>query len=200
VTLATDCWWVKGRRRDRARAAEAPGFERVGDVAGERRDRPAGLRRVWRRTPGTGPRRSRAHGRSRSRGASAPDLRQRLAEDEELARRRKLEPRREAADARRLILDELPRAAPGSLRSAVRAVRWHAMASQMRGAMYCKECDRPVAAQRGAHRTRNTLAAFLTGDCGMEVEPWHCPHCGGPVVPERRGSSDRGLDARRAHR
>jgi hypothetical protein len=73
------------------------------------------------------------------------------------------------------------------------------MASQMRGAMYCKECDRPVSAQRGAHRTRNMLAAFLTGDCRMEVEPWHCPHCGGPVVPERRGSSDRGLDAPRAH-
>jgi hypothetical protein len=73
------------------------------------------------------------------------------------------------------------------------------MASQMCGAMYCKECDRPVSAQRGAHRTRNMLAAFLTGDCRMEVEPWHCPHCGGPVVPERRGSSDRGLDAPRAH-
>jgi hypothetical protein len=65
--------------------------------------------------------------------------------------------------------------------------------------MYCEGCHRTVAAQRGAHRTRNTLGAFLTGDCAMEVEPWRCPHCGGPVVPERPGLADRELDEPRAH-
>jgi hypothetical protein len=65
------------------------------------------------------------------------------------------------------------------------------MGSQGRADMYCEECHRTVAAQRGAHRTRSTLGAYLTGDCGMEVEPWRCPHCGGPVEAGPAGSGDR---------
>jgi hypothetical protein len=69
------------------------------------------------------------------------------------------------------------------------------MGSQMGGDMYCPGCDRPVAGQRGAHRTRNAVATFLTGDCGMEVEPWHCPFCGGPVVERTRSERAEALEA-----
>lgn len=53
------------------------------------------------------------------------------------------------------------------------------------GGMYCKRCERPVAAQKTTHRTRGA-AGLATGFWPLAVpDDLHCPNCGGPVVSER---------------
>lgn len=53
-----------------------------------------------------------------------------------------------------------------------------------KGGMYCMRCDQPVAGQKTTHGIRNTLA-IPTGGLTLNVEPWHCPNCGGPVKNAR---------------
>jgi len=60
---------------------------------------------------------------------------------------------------------------------------------KVKGGVYCQSCDRPVAAQKSTHRLRN-VAAVVTAPTTLGVSllgtaagKWHCPLCGGPVVP-----------------
>jgi hypothetical protein len=61
------------------------------------------------------------------------------------------------------------------------------MGVKVKGGMFCPQCDKPVAAQKGTARLRNTLGVVfmpVTGGAsglGTQVNDWHCPTCGGPV-------------------
>jgi len=62
------------------------------------------------------------------------------------------------------------------------------MGMKVRGGMFCLQCQKPVAAQKGTHRLRNTIATLsapLTAGyslAGLASGAWHCPDCGGPVA------------------
>ncbi|GAF49157.1 hypothetical protein [Rhodococcus wratislaviensis] len=63
------------------------------------------------------------------------------------------------------------------------------MGTKVQGGMYCNSCAKPVAAQKGTSRMRNTfalgatvLSAGMTLGVGAKTNSWHCPFCGGPVV------------------
>src|SRR3712207_5646107 len=62
------------------------------------------------------------------------------------------------------------------------------MAVQVKGGMFCPQCNSPVAAQKRTHRLRNTaavVAAPVTAGASLAAAAsgqWHCPRCGGPVV------------------
>ncbi len=53
--------------------------------------------------------------------------------------------------------------------------------------MWCKQCQRPIAAQKTTHRAANTAGTALGLATGglflVTTEGWHCPHCGGKAVP-----------------
>ena len=49
--------------------------------------------------------------------------------------------------------------------------------------MYCEACDKPVAAQKQTHKARSLLLGPLTYGAAVKVGEWHCPDCGGPVIP-----------------
>lgn len=63
------------------------------------------------------------------------------------------------------------------------------MGVKVKGGMYCRQCDKPVMAQRNGHGLRNTVAVGGTlataglSLLGAKSEKWRCPTCGGPCVP-----------------
>jgi hypothetical protein len=65
--------------------------------------------------------------------------------------------------------------------------RWRC-AMKVRGGMFCKQCDKPVAAQKSTHRMRNVASTAALGltmgasALGYKGGQWHCPTCGGPVT------------------
>lgn len=71
------------------------------------------------------------------------------------------------------------------------------MGNATKGGMYCRECDRPVAAQKTTHGIRNTLAIPTMG-ATAKIEDWHCPNCGGPVVRRSTVDAERQYEAKQA--
>jgi rubrerythrin len=63
------------------------------------------------------------------------------------------------------------------------------MGVKVKGGMYCRQCDKPVMAQKNGHGLRNTVAVGGTlataglSLLGAKSEKWRCPICGGPCVP-----------------
>jgi hypothetical protein len=60
---------------------------------------------------------------------------------------------------------------------------------KLKGGMYCRQCGKPVMAQKTGHGVRNTVAiggALATAGLsllGAKSEKWRCPICGGPATP-----------------
>jgi hypothetical protein len=73
------------------------------------------------------------------------------------------------------------------------------MGQATKGGMYCRECDRPVAAQKTTHGIRNTLAIPTMG-ATAKIEDWHCPNCGGPVVARSRAEAEKHFDEKQEAR
>jgi ribosomal protein S27AE len=58
------------------------------------------------------------------------------------------------------------------------------MGVKTKGGMFCERCG-PVAAQKQTHKARAGLlfAATWGASMGAGSGQWHCPNCGGPVMP-----------------
>lgn len=63
------------------------------------------------------------------------------------------------------------------------------MAVKVKPGMYCERCETPVAAQKQTHKARSLLLGPLTYGAAVKVGEWHCPVCGGPVIPASRAGS-----------
>ena len=63
------------------------------------------------------------------------------------------------------------------------------MAVKVKPGMYCVREEKLVAAQKQTHKARSLLLGPLTYGAAVKVGEWHCPGCGGPVVPKRQAGS-----------
>jgi endogenous inhibitor of DNA gyrase (YacG/DUF329 family) len=78
------------------------------------------------------------------------------------------------------------------------------MGLKVKSGMYCPTCQTPVAAQKSTHRLRNLGAAVtapVTAGLSLaaaKAGDWHCPSCGGPVIPARAVERARAAVARQA--
>ncbi len=63
------------------------------------------------------------------------------------------------------------------------------MAVKVKPGMYCVREEKLVAAQKQTHKARSLILGPLTYGAAVKVGEWHCPDCGGPVVPKRQADS-----------
>lgn len=69
------------------------------------------------------------------------------------------------------------------------------MGTAVKGGQWCMKCSKPVAGQKTTHRARGA-AGVATGLWPLAIgDGYHCPTCGGPVVPDMGPSRQPSLGA-----